>query len=107
MLEKEIHRRYFSQIYYFTFHYIKDEERAQEMVADAFVILFSGIIPDNAPDYENAVKDFLYNQVEDSCVNYYVEDLGIKAPDQGDLFNTRLDAELLALHHDKIMKNGH
>lgn len=102
MNQKEIHSHYFSRMWCFAFYYIKDEEKVQEIVAEAFIILFDGIIPENAPDYENTIKDFLYNCVEDSCVNYYVDTLGITAPDQGDFLNTRLDAELLALLANKI-----
>lgn len=94
MDNKAIYDKYFTRVYYFTYHYFKDPEKASDIAIGAFVALFNGKLAE-----EDAIKQFLYGHIAGACKFYYSFSLGIPPPDAEDFFNTRLDAEFLYLKY--------
>jgi len=96
MDKKAIYDKYFTRVYYFAYHYFKDDDRASDMAIAVFLALFSGNLVD-----EDAIKEFLYRHIARSCANYYTNILGLPAPDAMDFLNTILDAEFLYLKYQE------
>lgn len=92
-IEKEIHEKYFLQIYYFTNHFVNDQEKTLDIVASSFIQLFDSPIPDNDID----IEDFLYATAQIECEDYFTGTLEVSAPSMNDFLNTRLDAEFLMM----------
>ena len=60
-------RSYYQVLCYFSYHYLKDTEKAEDIVQDVFLkLLNENILFDN----EEHIKHYLYKAVRNSCLNH-------------------------------------
>jgi len=60
-------REYYGRLCYFAFKFLNDSSLAEDVAQDAFLAYWNNRA--NVSDSPNAIKDFLYSSVRNSCLN--------------------------------------
>lgn len=64
---EQLFKKYYQNLCQFCFHYVKQEETAEEIVQDVFVKLWQ---LNKQPDFHTSVKAYLYAAVKNGSLNY-------------------------------------
>lgn len=102
----------YDPLLYFAFHYVKSIETAEEIVSDAFIVLWQK--RDSFTDF-NRVKSFLYTCVKNASLNHIrdhkvkthqqdIDDLADVLMDDTDLLARMIRVELLELIYKKTQE---
>ena len=79
MRQKEVFdshfRLYYQALCYFAYHYLKEQEGAEDIVQEVFIKLLDGT---ECFDNEEHLKHFLYKAVRNSCLNH-IKLMGIRS----------------------------
>ena len=93
---KEIFEFYYSRLCYFAFKMLGDEEKAKDVVQDAFVVLWNKMADF---DNETATKNFLYLSVKNACLNLLrhnaVKQKFITTQDSADFIDEKITANII------------
>ena len=68
-------RRYYQTLCYFAYHYLKEQDEAEDVVQDVFMKLLNW---EESFDNEEHLKHYLYKAVRNSCLNQ-IKTTGIRS----------------------------